>query len=86
MPKLGTHFAERLLMSNILPTSEIKTAVLPSPRLEDVDRDMRNGIANALREHATADRLVPILRDGKVVHVSPQEILNSETETVNFEE
>lgn len=86
MPKLGTHFAEKPMMSDILPASEIKTAGLPSPRLEDVDRDMRNGIANALREHAAAGRLVPILRDGKVVHVSPQEILNSKAETVSSEE
>lgn len=63
-------------------SSETNGAVLPSSRPEDVNRSFRNSVLNALREHEKAGRLVPILRDGVVVHVSPAEILKFYTETV----
>ena len=62
-------------MSKTNLSPETNGAVLPASDPEDVNRSFRNSVLKALRAHAQAGRLVPILRDGKVVHVSPQEIL-----------
>lgn len=55
-----------------------KRATLPSSHVEDVDRDFRNAVQDALKEHERAGNTVPVLRDGKVVQVSPKEIMSKE--------
>ena len=51
-------------------------SVLNSQAAVDRLRAVRLGVQDALREHALLGRSVAIWREGKVVHLSPAEILD----------
>jgi hypothetical protein len=70
-------------MESITSPYETKQGGIEAVDFEDdeqVDRAMRRGVAEALREHKRKGHSVIIWRDGKVVRIPPEEIIVPEVE------
>ncbi|AGY57992.1 hypothetical protein GKIL_1746 [Gloeobacter kilaueensis JS1] len=64
----------------VVPTREEDAVpVEPSIAGDRIDQLVYEGLRNAVIEHATAGRSVPVSRNGKVVWLTPEELLQGES-------